>query len=315
MRADRSRPHRRLAWSRGLACGLGCLLAWWLTAEVAQAAARVLVDDRGTRIELPAGRLRIVSLAPHATELLAAAGAGDQLVAVDTDSDQPPFVRSLPRVSAYPAADPEALAAWRPDLVVVWGAGVRADRLDGWRAMGLRVFVSEPRRLADIAHTWERLAVLAARPDDARDAARQWAGRLEALAIRWRDAPPVPVFVQLAARPLITLTDRDPLAESLRLCGARNVFGDAPGVAPTVGVEAVLARGPAMILSLDPADGREPWRTLRVLEAAHAIAHAHVDPAAQRPGPRSLSFVASICDVVDAVRTSRRPGVSTRTLR
>jgi iron complex transport system substrate-binding protein len=60
---------------------------------------------------------RIVSLSPTATESLFAIGAGSQVVAVDDQSDYP---KSAPR-TALSGFTPnvEAIAAYRPDLVVI----------------------------------------------------------------------------------------------------------------------------------------------------------------------------------------------------
>lgn len=43
---------------------------------------------------------RVVSLTPGSTEVLCGLGLTDRLVGVDDDSDYPPGVRSLPRVSS-----------------------------------------------------------------------------------------------------------------------------------------------------------------------------------------------------------------------
>ena len=60
---------------------------------------------------------RIVSLSPTATETLFAIGAGPQVVAVDDQSD---FPKSAPK-TALSGFTPnvEAIAAYRPDLVVI----------------------------------------------------------------------------------------------------------------------------------------------------------------------------------------------------
>ena len=60
---------------------------------------------------------RIVSLSPTATETLFAVGAGSQVIAVDDQSDYP---KSAPK-TALSGFTPnvEAIAAYRPDLVVV----------------------------------------------------------------------------------------------------------------------------------------------------------------------------------------------------
>ena len=60
---------------------------------------------------------RIVSLSPTATESLLAIGAGSQVVAVDDQSDYP---KDAPRTSLSGfTPNVEAIAAYRPDLVVI----------------------------------------------------------------------------------------------------------------------------------------------------------------------------------------------------
>src|SRR5256885_9921515 len=78
------------------------------------------VDSDGRRITLERPAQRIVSLAPHATEQLFAAGAGGKLVAVSEYSDYPEEAKRLPRVASSGAVDLERLLALKPDLVVAW---------------------------------------------------------------------------------------------------------------------------------------------------------------------------------------------------
>src|SRR6185503_16872757 len=76
------------------------------------------VDSDGRRVTLERPAQRIVSLAPHATEQLFAAGAGAKLVAVSEYSDYPEEAKRLPRVASSGAVDLERLLALKPDLVV-----------------------------------------------------------------------------------------------------------------------------------------------------------------------------------------------------
>jgi vitamin B12 transport system substrate-binding protein len=262
----------------------------------------VLVDDWGRRLPLPAAPSRIVSLAPHATEWLVAFGALERLVAVDPRSDHPAAVRGLPQVGAWPVPDAEALARLRPDLVIVWGAGLRREALARLETLGIPVYVTEPRSLAELPQAVVRMAAISPDPARAHAAATALAHGLSAIGQRYRDAAPVPLFIQLSARPLITLSDRDPMTQALRLCGARNIFGDASGVAPQVGLEAVLARAPAAVLLADPAAGDEPWRGLGLLAPAGRLALLRADPALARPGPRLPAALAPVCEAIDALR-------------
>jgi hypothetical protein len=66
---------------------------------------------------------RIISLSPHITELLFAAGAGDRIVGVDDSSDYPPAVAAIPRVGEPTALDVEGLLKLKPTLIVLWESG------------------------------------------------------------------------------------------------------------------------------------------------------------------------------------------------
>ncbi|HPM69194.1 MAG TPA: ABC transporter substrate-binding protein, partial [Piscinibacter sp.] len=76
-------------------------------------------DDAGTTITLARPAQRIVSLAPHLTELLFAAGAGAQVVGVGAYSDFPAAAKALPRVGDAAMLDLERILALKPDLLVV----------------------------------------------------------------------------------------------------------------------------------------------------------------------------------------------------
>src|SRR5262245_47289704 len=79
-----------------------------------------LKDDAGYAVRLPRPASRIVSLSPHVTEMVYAAGAGQRLVAVVKFSDFPPEAKKLPVVGDGRAVDFDLLLAMNPDLVVVW---------------------------------------------------------------------------------------------------------------------------------------------------------------------------------------------------
>src|SRR5690606_11328221 len=83
---------------------------------------------------------------------------GAQVVAVDRNSDHPPSVLSLPRLSSFPQPDAERLLALSPDLVLVWGPGISHTQLERLSSLGLTVFVSDPRQLAPLARSRRRLA-------------------------------------------------------------------------------------------------------------------------------------------------------------
>lgn len=262
-----------------------------------------LEDDRGRVVVLPAAPMRIVSLAPHATELLFAIGAGRKVVAVDRDSDFPPQVRALPRVAAYPQPDVEQLLALAPDLVVIWGPGASRALIARLEQLGLAVFVSEPHTLDEVGATLARFAVLSDDPAAALRAARAFRARLAAIRSRYADRRPVRVFVQVWSSPLIGIGDQGVIAEAVRACGARSVLSGTVPAAPQVDPEAVLAARPEMVLATDGARAERFWRERGLLAPQGPARFVALDAATmERPGPRVLDALERMCTAIDAAR-------------
>ena len=62
---------------------------------------------------------RIVSLAPNLTEILYDIGLGDHVVAVTDFCDYPPEARTKPKIGGFSNPSLEAVAAMKPDMVVM----------------------------------------------------------------------------------------------------------------------------------------------------------------------------------------------------
>mgnify|MGYP000865879006 FL=1 len=257
---------------------------------------------------------RIVSLSPHATELLFSVGAGDRVVAVSESCDFPEAARRLPKVSGYRGTNIEAVIALKPDLVVAWPGGNRAADLDALRRLGVRVYESELNTLGSILAEARHFSEWAG-DDDSRRTAMSLAGeataQIIALQRRYGDSKRVKVFYQLGAGRLFTLSDRHVVGEALSVCGAENVFGRLPLPAPEVSSEAVLAAKPDAVLVADPgslAAVREQWKSARLFDARVADARVlGVDGARlHRPTLRTFAAVQTLCESIDRVRQTLR---------
>ncbi len=292
----------RVAWGIGtLARMAACLLAAW--SLLASATALDLRDDWGRHLTLPQAPSRIVSLAPHATELLFAVGAGARVIAVDPYSDEPPAARKLPRMTGYPQVDMERLLELEPGLVVVWGPGVTRAQVDRMAALGIAVFVSEPHTLDDVAATLDAFAPLSGTPAFGREQAAMFRRRLLSIRASHAGLRPVRVFVQIWSTPLVSVNDRDLIGDAIHSCGGLNVFGDSPLVAPQLDAEAVLAARPQLILAADGTRSMRRWRELGLI-GAHGTAQLVAFDAATllRPGPRAIDALAQLCRAIDAAR-------------
>lgn len=282
---------------------LRCLLAAAVLLCAGAQAEVSVNDDTGRRITLPSPATRIVSLAPHATELLFAAGAGSRVVGVSDYSDFPAEARQLPSVGGSLQLDLERIVALRPDLVIAWKSGNSPKQIARLRTLGLTVFESEPRQFEDVASSLERLGTLTA-SDQGRAQAARFRQQLAALRAHYAGRTPVTVFYQVWPSPLMTLNDTHIVSEAIRLCGGRNVFGQLAVLAPTVSREAVVRADPqAIFISDERADAFDRWRSFPNMKAVRAGHLFRIDGSVMnRAGPRLADATRGLCERIDQAR-------------
>jgi iron complex transport system substrate-binding protein len=282
-------------------------MAALLMCVVAKAYAVSAIDSAGRRVSIAAPAERIVSLAPHVTEQLYAAGAGAKLVAASEYSDYPEEAKRLPRVASSGAVNLEMVLALRPDLVVAWRLEATAAALARLESLGVPVFYSEPRRLAQIPDMIEALGELAGTGAAAKPLAASLRKELARLEATYRERRPVSVFYQISERPLMTLGGGQFVSDAIALCGGRNIFADSALMAPVVNVESVLAADPEAILTArpDPADTswQAYWRRFPALRAVRA-GNLYVVPTNEmhRHGPRAIATTELLCRHIDDAR-------------
>ena len=269
----------------------------------------------------PAGpAVRIVTLSPHLTELVFAAGAGRQLAGAVEYSDYPAAARQVPRVGDAFRVDLEAIATVRPDLILGWPSGNSQVVLDRLRRLGYRVVDLEPRTLDDIGRHIRLIGASAGTDVAAGRAADEWDSGLDRLRERYGHLAPVSVFYQIAAQPLVTATGSHFIGEAIRLCSGANVFESVAGLTPVVSQEAVIAAAPEVIIAADyepgPAStaGASPlqlWRSWPELPASVLGGLFVLDPDLLNvPGTRMLRGIAQLCASIDTVRRNKGAGTS-----
>lgn len=265
------------------------------------------IDARGRTLTLERPAARIVSLAPHVTELLYAAGAGDRVVAAVEFSNYPEEARRLPRVGNSSRLDIERLLALAPDLVIGWQTGNDAGDIARLERLGLRVYVTETGKVGDIPDDVETMGRLAGTEAAARLAAGELRDRLRDLERRYAGREPVTVFYQIWERPLMTVNGRHFISDSIRLCGGRNVFAALEPIAPTVSVEAVIAAGPQVIVNSSSSEDNQAqlaaWRRWTTIAAVRADNLFSVPPdLIARPTSRIVEGVEILCRALDTAR-------------
>jgi len=248
---------------------------------------------------------RIVSLAPHLTELAFEAGAGPRVVGTVEYSDEPAPAREIPRIGDAFRIDVERVLALRPDVILAWSTGTPQQTTRRLRSLGLRVEEFDTQRLADIPAVVRALGRLAGTTQIASAHAARFDREIDALRVQYRERAPVRVFLQVNSRPLYTVNGSQLMSELIELCGARNIFDDLNQLAAQVSVEAVIERNPEAIISTDDGDSKslDTWRKWSHLEAVRT------DNLYQLPGndltratTRLAQGAGMLCRVLDTAR-------------
>ncbi|OAJ57720.1 cobalamin-binding protein [Paraburkholderia ginsengiterrae] len=280
-------------------------------------AAITVIDDSGASVTLPAPAQRVISLAPHVTELLYAAGGGAKVVGAVSYSDFPPEAKQLPRVGDNKALDLERIVALKPDLIVVWRHGNAQRQLDRLREMHIPLFFSEPHHLDDVAVSLMKLGQLLGTSPAADAAAAAYRQDIAKLRSRYANRPPVSVFYQVWDQPLMTLNGAHMISDVIALCGGRNVFAQLEPLVPTVSTEAVLAANPEAIVTAAPG-ATQPDRTLpqlgqwRAWPSLTAVANNNLfaidGDLINRPAPRIAQGARQLCEDLEVARSRRKAG-------
>jgi iron complex transport system substrate-binding protein len=249
-----------------------------------------------------------VSVAPNLTEMLFAAGAADQVVAVSAFSDYPEAASRLPQIGDAFRLDYECIVAVAPTVAVVWETGTPAGVAERLQALGIRVVSIPTRRLDDIATGILAFGELAGTQEVAVAAARDFRARIAALRERYRGRAPVRVFVQIDDVPLYTVGGPHLISEILALCGGENVFAESDAQALPVDLESVLARSPEVILSTDTDAPAPYWARFGELPAVvRGNVYQSRGDLLARPSPRIAEGAADVCARLDEARQKRLP--------
>jgi iron complex transport system substrate-binding protein len=173
-----------------------------------------------------------------------------------------------------------------PDLVLAWQSGNPAREVNRLERAGWSVAVTEVRTLDDIPRLVRWVGHIAGTGSFAGQAADAMDRRLRALVVPG-DRRPLPVFVEIWPRPLMTVNGTHLISDVLRRCGARNVFASARALTFFVSREQLLAAAPRALIVGDA-------------ESASQVAGASIiaiDPRQMHSqGPRLIDVAEHLCE-------------------
>lgn len=268
-------------------CFRSFCLAAALGAAALAAQALEIVDERGVNVSLPQPPQRIVSLLPSLTEGVCALGACARLVGVDSYSNSPASVRTLPQLGGGLDPNVEAIVALRPDAVLLAKSSRVTQRLE---ALGLKVLVLEPKSHADVRRvlgTLDRLLGTGEAP-------AVWRAIDASVSAAAGSLPPaargLKVYFEVNSVPYAA-GESSFIGETLARLGARNIVPAALGPFPKLNPEYVVRADPDLIMvgvrSAQGLEQRPGWGGIRaVREGRICRFDAATWDVLVRPGPR-----------------------------
>ena len=286
--------------------GLGLLLAAGAGMALAEPVAgqavtwpRTLVDALQRSVRIAAPPQRIVTVFPSNVEILFALGLASRVVAIGGRVRHPPEALGKPSVGGALGYSPEAVAAYRPDLLVLTPSHQTALGLvEPFTRAGVPVLMLAHPDLPSVQRNITLVGQATGAEAQAERLGGQMLQQLEAVRARWHGVPLRSVYLETAAaeRGAFQTIGRGHYADdALAWAGGRNVFSDLNG-SQQVSAEAIAVRDPEVIISLQavpkPAASiaaRPGWQRLRavregrvvVLERGHKLI----------PGPRQIEAV------------------------
>jgi iron complex transport system substrate-binding protein len=274
-------------------------------------AAITVLDDDGRAVTLQKPAMRVIGMAPHATELIYAAGGAQKIVAAVDYSDYPEAAKSLPRVGSNRQVDMERVASLKPDLIIIWLHGASERQIEQIRLLGIPMYHSEPKKLSEIPESLSRIGKLLGTESFANAAAADLRKQLVALAARYAGRPPVRMFYQVWDKPLHTLNGGHIVSDSIRLCGGENIYAGMKVTAPVVSYESVLGEDPEAIVSTAER-GKEDggvavWKPYTSMTAVRRDNLFRIDGnLLNRAGPRMIAGTAILCEKLELARQRRK---------
>ncbi len=256
-----------------------------------------LKDDWGREIVLLGKPNRVVTLSAHLTDMAFEAGLDRQIIAVDVHSKI--AEKRVVRLSAFPEPSIENIAKLKPDLVMLWGAGLKATSVSRLESLGLRVFVSEPKTLKDIIANFEVLLTISQQPPSR--ASQRVESYKKSLETRIH-ARVVPVFVQVWSEPLMTVGQSSFMANALKHCGAQVLLAPATQSSAVVNPEAVVLSETRAIVSANNVSAKEYWRKRAVDKSSSWTFISLPESTLSQPSTKLLDSLTVLCERLDSLR-------------
>jgi iron complex transport system substrate-binding protein len=248
---------------------------------------------------------RIVSLSPTATEMLFAIGADGQVLAVDDQSNYPPQVLDKPHDLSGYQPNVEAIAALKPDLIVIGDDSSGLSKQ--LEALGLSTWVgAAATSFDDVYSQIEQLGALTGHIGEATELVSSMQTKIDAaVTAAPKPANPLTYYHELDST-YYSITENTFIGQVYALFGLQSIadFQEVSSDYPQLSAESIIQADPDFIFLADGGFGESPetvaarpgWANLKAVTTGRVVV---VDPdISSRWGPRVVDYINDISAVV-----------------
>ena len=259
----------------------------------------------------------IISIAPSATEVIYAVGAGDKLIAVDSSSNYPDETASLPKIANFPTLDIEAIITYNPD--VIFAAGITSqDDIDLMEDQGLTVFVLAPFDVNDVLADIETVGLITNHESEANFLKSSLQERIDDILQNVTTLTFKPkIYIEYYSEPLYTFGKGTYGHDLIVIAGGINIAENATGLYPQINNEFIITQNPDIILY-----SKGPWTTTNLTTISNrtgwniinAVKNEHIYPINEdwvsRGGPRIVDGLEEIHSKIKLVASPEEGSVT-----
>ncbi|MCM8798366.1 MAG: cobalamin-binding protein [Candidatus Omnitrophica bacterium] len=243
--------------------------------------------------------LRIVSLAPNATEILFSLGLGKNIVGVDSFSDYPEEAKKIEKVGSFSQPNIEKIVFLKPDIVFTTGIEQNPAILK-LRRLRLKVFTVDPENIKELFQNILEIGEITRREEEAKLLVKKMEKELIGIEEKVKNIKNRPkVFLEIWYPPLITCGGNSYLNEMITLAGGINIAQEITRKFSHISQELVIKHSPDVII-LTHMNGqgkakelllkREGWKVIEAVKRERI--YADIDPdIILRPGPRIIEGI------------------------
>ena len=219
--------------------------------EKATSPAIEVTDQLGRTVKLDTIPQKIISLAPSNTEIAFALGLGDKLVGVTEYCDYPEAAKDKPKIGGYSTVDIEKVVSIHPDLILATEYH-KAEVIPALERVGLTVLTLDPKTVDEVLEAITLVGKCTSKEDEAYQLVTEIENRVNAITEKTAglaEAEKLWVFYIVYHDPLMTVGSDTLIHELIVKAGGINIAQDLTGDYPTMGLEAVIAANPQVIVA------------------------------------------------------------------